>query len=465
MAQLLSPSIRHQKIYREAERDKVLRATACSEKEDDGNNPSDLGEKDAESADSSSSTRHMLCGREKSSPSFSSPRMRSKEPNGSELGDRSDMNITSFETTRYSPDASSIGEQLGRTVPGMLAGYPAGSVIRRAPPTSRSYFERSMKAQQEVSARLEKDLIKARADLQSISSKRKTTGGCQMRLVSSTEKKNVAGDGDIEVMDKATSLAGIRGEAGPDRNMARKGDAHDFCSHDVPQDNHHLHCTKAAGGPIGVGEHESDATPANTKSSHLARVLTVLLDGDKVAETCMGRGRGSTTEAPLPRSLSDFAPMLQEVSGEGPVVLPSPVGTESGQRVVSVDERFEEIHHNGELREHAWSRYNPATERMVGGVSGEGNASDDSNYPTASTTERTGISAACTYTSRAGRSRDDGSGRIAPRQEERIAVRATRDTGDLETFSLAEAFRDYEAKSPLLQKWMVEKISSVRLPL
>lgn len=298
---------------------------------------------------------------------------------------------------------------------------------------ARAHFQRSMKAQQVASARLEKDLMKARADLQSIYAGSRTAG--------------VGGGGRA----KATS-AGLRpgteeerlGVALPERELDEVDGDEGEGSNDNRSSPESPTGEKERSGGVSTKEEnagESVATHA-VEGSHLARVLKVLLGGDPAG--------GRVSDAPsLSLRLTDFPPTLQAVFGQGPAVT-SPAAKTFEHRVTSSKGAHARC---GEKllgqQKRRWARKNPVQidERELG-LAGKAAASENGRvYPAAPATGHAGA---------------DGCGRREDRPEQKphSARGASTVSGVVEgreRCSVTGAFQGYEAKSSLLQRWLDER--------
>lgn len=307
----------------------------------------------------------------------------------------------------------------------MIAGSPSAS--------SRQHFQRSMAAQQAISVRLERDLAKARADLQSIHAGSRTNKGGGVKAM---------GVGFSPRQEERASMNSSEGAL----------DETDGDDNQTPPDNSSRE-DKDSGGGGGSAPVEDTAGEA-VKSSvvggpYMARVLAALLGGEPTAEVEVGRAPSQSLR------LADFPPALQAVFGQGQATAP---------RILSSDGAQTENSGDSVTRQQArsWSRRAAATEaperrgnpvgidetqvRFVGrAASGE---SGMAVHPVASAADRLGV---------------DRGGRKAGRWEQGLnsgaggAETASGIAGGLETGLLAGAFRGYEAKSPLLQRWLVER--------
>ncbi|CAN0291904.1 unnamed protein product, partial [Ectocarpus sp. 12 AP-2014] len=313
--------------------------------------------------------------------------------------------------------------------------------------SSRAYFQRSMKAQQEISVRLGKDLARARADLQSIyesnQAKARRGGG---------ETSTYRGSLPHETDGKSEAASAERAQ----RSGAQKkvGDS------PSREDERRVQDRTAVQG-VATQDNVSAPSASFPEGSHMARVLAVLLGEDSTAN---GTGVAGLSDASTPSlRLTDYPRMLQAVFGGGPeaslpdsgvahmrraMVSEAPQRGQTGQGYGDDEGRFpkQPRSHSRTLTEEKQQarttlsharldrRHGPgATEvqvhnRICGGNSGRGNAGC-----------RPQDKAAVEGASGIPDDVDPGGGR--------------------ESRSLATAFRGYEAKSSLLQRWLGEKKS------
>lgn len=372
--------------------------------------------------------------------------------------------------------------------------------------TSRAYFDRSMQAQQEVSARLEKDLVKARADLQ---------------MIYATHENNGADDDD-----GGGTCTGQGGESGegvlPSAGTPRRGDVVNECTRrgdgsnnsSVEEQMYQPSSSIVEGGinnqhprPTGVNPNAKNTdTPINISGPYMARVLTALLGGDTESiaeattslELLTGRKkkrrknsnttrdrRGLTTgpmstrspaPAPPPLRLSDYPPMLQAVFSGDPAALLSPAnGTSSGWRVaVKARERVTgDVSHEKEgARRQQASRHQATTRstlhnraaasgkarQQTGRLANERPGTTKDNRAEESQKQRASLPAAA---------RDTSVGTIEHLADERSFYYDAQPKGvpraavpgvdsDKCAMMAGGAFLEYKAQSPLLQRWFEE---------
>lgn len=342
---------------------------------------------------------------------------------------------------------------------------------------SRAYFQRSMKAQQEVSARLEKDLIKARSDLQAIygGDKAKVDVGARVGLLPRKEDtdagKNMEGDHHVAY---ANSLPGTPGKEGRDNGNSDDRPLSDNGVSTQGGDSAQPQLPTSQHTAIGTCAQASDVIPVNSRGPYMIRVLAALLGENTIAKatadlngtkhppvydetgriTKRGRKNSSTVEAP-PSSLhlTDFSPTLQAVFCGGESVLPSPAGAGPGRTLPAACERYEKVRREQGLRDQAGSGLHLNTGRRKGEPSQTGTRSTVSTK----LTEHPGGSAP-TASAVLSQSFRDGGGE--KRYQEKAAAGAAPDLRGSAGCALAGAFREYEAKSPLLQRWMLERFQS-----
>lgn len=358
--------------------------------------------------------------------------------------------------------------------------WPSGLAVRGGQsPASRAYFQRSMEAQQEVSARLARDLVKARADLHAIYGGAKAKGGVGVRVGLVPREGGTATSRYIEGRHDdsldADSLAGARGEEGKDngnsddRPLSSGGLSTERGGSVQPQHPTGQH------SPIGVSAPESDVSPVNSRGPYMIRVLAALLGENTIAEattdlngtkpppvydetrriTEQGLKNSLIVDAPPPSlRLTDFSPTLQAVFGEGKSVLPSPASAMSGRTLPAARERDGEVCRQRGLRHQACSGHhsNPGERNGQASQTGTRSIVSTANVPEHPGSSVPTVSAALSQTSR-----DGGGGKIS---REKAGAGAASDLEGSASCALAGAFREYEAKSPLLQRWMLERFSS-----
>lgn len=344
-------------------------------------------------------------------------------------------------------------------------------------PASRAYFQRSMEAQQEVSARLERDLVKARADLQAIYGGDKAKGdvGVRVGLLPRELGADVCRymDRRHDVSRDAGSLAGTRNKEGcdngdsDDRPHSPGGLSTEGGGSIQPQ-----HPTSEPNNPVCALE--SDVAPANSRGPYMIRVLAALLGENTIAEATAGlsgtkhppvcdesrriteRGLKNrlTIDAPPPcLRLTDFSPTLQAVFGEG-TVLKSPADAMSSRTLPAAREREGKVHRQQGLRHQAWSGHHSQTEERnrVSSPIGTRSTVATSSYPAHPAGSAPTVNVALCQNVR------DGGG--DKRSQGKAAAGTGSDLRGSASCALAGAFREYEAKSPLLQRWMLERFPS-----
>ncbi len=299
--------------------------------------------------------------------------------------------------------------------------------------SSRAHFQRSMTAQQAISVRLEKDLAKARADLRSIHAGSRTKKGGGGALLG------------VGLLPEQEERAGVNSSEGA-------LDEADGDYHQTPPDNQTREDEDSggAGGASVEGEAGEAVKSSVAGGSYMARVVAALLGGEPTAETDIGRAPSQSLR------WADFPPALQAVFGEGQATatrMLSPDGAPS--------EQFGEALTRQQAR--SWSRRAAATTevserrgnpvgvdetrvRFAGkDASGE---SDTAARPVASTADRLRVDRGGRKAGRWEQGSHSGAGGVET---------ASGVAGGVESGSLAGAFRGYEAKSPLLQRWLVER--------
>lgn len=307
--------------------------------------------------------------------------------------------------------------------------------------SSRAHFQRSMEAQQAASARLEKDLMKARADLQSIyAGSSRTAGGgggeaTRAGLCSGTEE--IVG---IALSEGAVDEVGGDGGGGGSENRCPPGTP-------AGEEKH------SEGGLHQEAAGNSVATHV-VEGSHLARVLAVLLGGDPTTPEKTVVGRVSDAP-PLSLRLADFPPALQAVFRQG-----SAAGSPADalkHRVVSsrgAHERRKEEDLKHQKRKQA--RENAAeigkTELgLAGKLAWNLNGGEHAAVTTSA--------ASCArVVGGRGRSESRPAEGLDPAEGDSTVSNAVAE-GHGESASLAGAFHRYKAKSSLFQRWLDERVS------
>eukprot|EP00903_Cladosiphon_okamuranus_P008779 g8410.t1 len=309
--------------------------------------------------------------------------------------------------------------------------------------SSREHFERSMKAQQAASARLEKDLVKARADLKSIFAGSRTSdvgggGGGGKTVVSAGLRPGMEeGRPGVALSEGARDVVGGDGREGGNDNQH---------SPESPTNQE----SRNRGDAHSKGKAGESVAYHVAKGSHLSRVLVALLGGDPAAAATVP-GKASDVPPPSLR-LTDFPPVLQAVFGEE--LAPSSPAAAFEDRVASSKGGHGRFGESG-LRQlkRRWAKESTAVETLKGGFGLAGNASASENGR---------VYSATTLTSQVG---VDGCGRRESPREEGLHPAAGESTAvsgvaeGQEKCSLTGAFQGYQAKSSLLQRWLDERVS------
>lgn len=318
--------------------------------------------------------------------------------------------------------------------------------------SSRAYFQRSMKAQQQISARLGKDLARARADLQSIYERNKAkarrdggeTSTCRGSLLHETDGKSEAASSERAQGNGTGRKVGDS----PSREDERR-----------VQDRTAVQ---------GVATQDNVSAPAASfpEGSHMARVLAVLLGEDSTAN---GTGVAGLSDASTPSlRLTDYPQMLQAVFGGGPEASLPDSAVAHGRRVM-VSEAPQRAQtgqgygdDEGRFPTQPPSHRRILTEEKQQDRTTLSHARVDRSYGPGATEEN------CTEVQLHNRTcgRNGGRGHAGCRPEDKAAVEGASGIpddvdpgGGRESRSLARAFRGYEAKSSLLQRWLGEKKS------
>ncbi|CAM9796433.1 unnamed protein product [Scytosiphon promiscuus] len=290
-------------------------------------------------------------------------------------------------------------------------------------PSSRAYFQRSMKAQQEISHRLERDLVRARADLQAIYAGSRTRSSGESRSTR-TEKNR---DDDSQAREESCQiLEGVDPDAGdaPDQQVVPDAAA----------------CTSVA------------------RHSYTGRVLAALLGGDLAASP-------RTTASGLPGAsirtlrLSDYPPALQAVFSEWPAAVPLPPAP-----AASPNRRLrgaEAPHHDRSRvpsRSPSW-RAAPHTDENEGREQESLIGVDKNGSPPAKNAAAL-VAGENSSSSADANAAGKTSGVLGARgSDHQSADMATAAEGMRGGCSVSGAFRGYEAKSPFLRRWLGERFS------
>ena len=484
---LTSPSAQHPSTFQRKNRDrrKVVQQPEGVAGGGGANDDSPISRSDKiiGSADNSGTKADVLGGPEEKCAQ-GTPSLPSKVQRGSgELGDGAvntsadasvaEIHTGCFYTPRYQPNTS-IGAQLrGPPTVEAAPAWPSGLAMGgRQSPASRAYFQRSMEAQQEVSARLERDLAKARADLQEIygGDKAKADVGARVGLLprrgGADEGRYIEGRHDVA--RDVDLLAGTRGEEGrdngnnDDRPLSSGGPSTERGGSVQPQHPTSQH------NPTGACTLESDVGPVNSRGPYMMRVLAALLGERTIAEATAGlngtkhppvydetrriperRLKNSlTVDAPRPSlRLTDFPSTLQAVFCEGKSVLPSPAGAVSSRTLPVARERDEQVRRQHGQRHRAWSGHNTGERKGEASQKGRPSTTSTANLP-----KHPGGSAPTSAASSQSFRDNDGD-----KQYREKAAAGASDLRGSASCALVGAFREYEAKSPLLQRWMLER--------
>lgn len=496
----VSPALRHLKKSQRRKRDEGL-AVGSSTVENDLHLDITSQDKDTgESGDSRETNPVSDIGkyslktdpsgeREEGHPNFTCKARRESGPEGGGSIDDTDLSAPErcarfFETTGYTPHIL-IGDELNDpSVPEAVSStmaFSAGVTTGVTSSTSRAYFQRSMKAQQEISYRLERDLAKARAELQSIFAGRaeKHSWGTHVGLLTKKE-------GGVGCLDKSRLAGATLFSATPNQQ--------DFCRVKGSSKGNPL---LPSGDVNGLGEVVLQPqnsvvgsascgfdTPGEGTGPRMARVLAVLLDAgpvdggkmrpmrnklqpahDETEKAGTGRRSSTTTPAPSPLNLSDFHPMLQVVFSGEPAVLPTPTDLGFDYRVCKASERVGVTCRRGGLREQSRSQRHPPqafgiasnlndtrSRNITPRLTTEILAKTTPGHNQASTANASPVMASSSYGK-------DGETALSG---EKAGSKGAFDIRNKEECALAGAFRKFEAKSPLLQRWLSERFSPPR---
>ncbi|CAM9360362.1 unnamed protein product, partial [Ectocarpus sp. 4 AP-2014] len=321
--------------------------------------------------------------------------------------------------------------------------------------SSRAYFQRSMKAQQEISVRLGKDLARARADLQSIyesnKARAKRSGG---------ETSTYRGSLPHETDGKSEVASSERAQ--------RTGTGRKVGDSSSREDERRVQDRTAVQGVATQDNISAPAACSFPEGSHMARVLAVLLGEDSTANGTGIAGLSDASTTPSLR-LTDYPQMLQTVFGGKPeaslldsamahrrrvMVSEAPQRGQTGQGYGDHDERgfpTQPCSHSRTLAEEKQQARTTLSHARVDRRHGPG------------ATERN-----CTEVQVHNRicCGNGGRGNADCRPQDKAAVEGASGIpndvdpgGGRESRSLATAFRGYEAKSSLLQRWLGEKKS------
>lgn len=398
-----------------------------------------------------------------------------------------------FDQTRPVPNALGGNMRKYSLVSEAVAAWSAGSAIGGCSSSSRAYFQRSMKAQQEISARLERDLVKARADLQQIyaGNKEDRDGGTP---IYSSPTKTAAGSVSVEGNAEIAPLTEVRDEAGRERGGGSENGDFPLRSYVAPRPDEAITYPQhgIGQGSVGGGNDvvQNSMSPVAITGPRMARVLAALLGAGSKAETATGsmrtrmpvydatgmteRGHKSCPSHDVPPSLrlSDYPPMIQSVFCGGTSVLPSPPDMGLGG-VAVMGKPVGKTHRNMEVTQEQTRSYQHdlftalSTGTTVSGETRAGNNTDGPSFnrPTAVVPpEYHRTSAATSGLIMGGRGGENGQVALCG-EETRTAEAAASGVESSQSCALARAFREYEAKSPLLQRWLAERIPSSRNPV
>lgn len=315
---------------------------------------------------------------------------------------------------------------------------------------SRAYFQRSMKSQQEISARLERDLVKARADLQSI-----YTGTTNVAKYDEARVGLVPEEGFIDRRD-----VGLGGE-GTTLPV-------ETCDGDSKGDNlSSARQTSQCGRELATEENNRELQQANSGNQvnimgpYMARVLAALLGADELTgvvpdftTNALAAEGGAKLFHPAlpPLRLSDYPPRLQAVFGGTPS-FSSPPYVVSEHKAIRArrngrgNNQKSKVPKQGSVSADGIKvRKGTASESMMKSTL-EGRLSSRQSAKNTSAVEffsTTGKMPRDTISGRSG-----GRGRqVAKPSEDQVAASGRN--------AIAGVFREYEAKSPLLQRWLTE---------
>lgn len=319
--------------------------------------------------------------------------------------------------------------------------------------SSPAYFQRSMKAQQDISVRLGKDLARARADLQSI--------------YESNQAKARRGGGEASTCPGLLSESDGKSEAASSERAQGHGTGRNGGDSRSREDERQVQHRTAV---QGVAKQHYVSAPAASfpQGSHMARVLAALLGEDSTANGMTVGGLSEDASTPALR-LADYPPMLQAVFGGGAAAptLPDPAVAHRRRVMVSEAPRgqtgqgYGDDDEGGRFPTQPRSHRRTLTEEKQQARTTESQAQVDRRHGPGATEEN--CSEGQIHNRTCGRS--GGGGDAGCRPEDKAAVEGVSgipddvDPGRRESRSLARAFRGYEAKSSLLQRWLGEKKS------
>ncbi|CAB1111366.1 unnamed protein product [Ectocarpus sp. CCAP 1310/34] len=315
--------------------------------------------------------------------------------------------------------------------------------------SSQAYFQRSMKAQQEISFRLGKDLARARADLQSI--------------YESNEAKARRGGGET-----STYRASLphetdgKSKAASSKRAQRNGTGRKVGDSPSREDKRRVQDRTAV---QGVATQDNVSAPAASfpEGSHMARVLAVLLGEDS---TVNGTGVAGLSDASPPSlRLTDYPQMLQAVFGGGPEESLQDSAVTHRRRVM-VSEAPQRGQTGQGYDEGRFPRQPRSHSRTL--TEGKRQARTILSHARADRRHGPGATERSTHVHAHNRvcGGNGGTGNAGCRPQDKAAVEGASGipddvdpAGGRESRSLATAFRGYEAKSSLLQRWLGEKRS------
>lgn len=324
-------------------------------------------------------------------------------------------------------------------------------------PSSRAYFQRSIKAQQEISVRLERDLVRVRADLRALHagsrarSSGDTSGGKRTAFLTSLPEDDKGCSSSVDPVSR---------EALED-SRAVEGNEDDDSQ---PREESGRSLKGATQGARDASKQDANDTGACTtgvaRVSYTGRVLAALLGGDPTASRTTASGfPGGTSTSSL--RLSDYPAALQAVFCDWPAAAPlslaSAAAAAFGPRARGAETLCYD--RSGVTRCSSSSQAGSPTEEHEGREQ-ENRIEVDKNETHAEDNaavlvrnEKTGSSAAA-----------DTAGVVLGDRGERGSDRREGGKAEAEgargSCAVAGAFRGYEAKSPLLQRWLGERFSS-----
>lgn len=329
--------------------------------------------------------------------------------------------------------------------------------------TSQTHFQRSMKAQQDLFVRLERDLARARADLRNLQSADGRDETPERLFSPEAEDTGTAGwTNSVNDADGGTIAA---------RPRTRHAEAGVGKREILHEQDHQLRRLTPDVGSVDsrtAGDiNATDGYSLNVTGPHMARVLAALLgtsasdaENTTTQMSDFDKSRSTPVSTPLTRRLSDYPPELQAVFGGQPL---PPCALPSRQRQTSRNRRSLHPKHKqgGQLeggqeslrhdlpkpvrQDSAVARAQEAVNDELGNSEGmqcQALALDDNAEPMLSLVHPA--------------NNPDDPIKSAAKADPILGAVST--LPRCESSALTGAFSKYQPKSPLLQRWLEERV-------